>query len=124
MFAPLGAVEWIADECLFHAVTALSGSGPAVVFRYITALVDGAVALGLPRDQALRLAAATVEGSAALVSQSDLSPEALTEQVRSPNGTTHAGLEVIDADGALAVLIAQTLAAAAHRSEELAAATR
>ncbi len=124
LFAPLGAVEWIVDEALFHAVTALSGSGPAFVFRFISALVDGAVALGLPRDQALRLATATVEGSAALVSQSQIAPEALTEQVRSPNGTTHAGLEVLEGEGALLNLMAQTLAAAARRSEELSASTR
>jgi pyrroline-5-carboxylate reductase len=124
LFAPLGSVEWIEDEALFHAVTALSGSGPAFVFRFISALVDGAVALGLPQDQALRLAVATVEGSAALVGSSGKFPEVLTEQVRSPNGTTHAGLEVIDRDAALSRLIAETLSAAAKRSEALAAASR
>lgn len=124
LFEPLGSVEWIEDEALFHAVTALSGSGPAFVFRFMSALVDGAVALGLPQGQALRLAIATVEGSAALVRSSGKPPEALTEQVRSPNGTTHAGLEVIDRDAALSKLVAQTLAAASNRSEELAAASR
>ena len=62
--APLGLVEWIADEALFDAVTALSGSGPGFVYRFIDALAEAGAALGLPADQAPRLALATVEGSA------------------------------------------------------------
>lgn len=122
LLTPLGAVEWVDDESLFHAVTALSGSGPAFVFRFIDALAKGGAALGLSPEQALRLAITTVEGSAALAGQSVEPPETLAARVTSPNGTTAAGLAVLDADGAFLNTLSKTLAAAEQRSRELAAA--
>ncbi len=124
LLTPIGAVEWIEREDLFHAVTALSGSGPAFVFRFVAALASGGAALGLPVDQALRLAIATVEGAAALAGAADETPAALAAQVTSPHGTTAAGLAVLDGAAAFEGIIAATLAAAAKRSEELAAAAR
>src|SRR3546814_8403192 len=59
----LGAVEWIADEALFHAVTALSGSGPGYVLRFIEAMADAGRALGLPEELASRLAVETVRSA-------------------------------------------------------------
>src|SRR3546814_10452540 len=84
----LGAVEWIADEALFHAVTALSGSGPGYVLRFIEAMADAGRALGLPEELASRLAVETVSGSALLASASDESPAELADRVASPGGTT------------------------------------
>ena len=122
--APLGAVEWIADEALFDAVTALSGCGPGFVFRFIDALAQAGTALGLPAEQAARLALATVEGAAAMASGSSESPAVLADRVASPGGSTREGLNVLDRDGALNRLVAATLRAARDRNIELAAAAR
>ncbi|NBC36855.1 pyrroline-5-carboxylate reductase [Novosphingobium sp. FSY-8] len=124
--APLGAPEWFA-EGLFDAVTALAGSGPAFVYRFIDALAQGGAAIGLPGDQALRLALATVEGAAALAVQSadaGVSPGELARRVASPGGTTEAGLKVLDADSAMRNLTEATLRAARDRGAEMAAAAR
>jgi pyrroline-5-carboxylate reductase len=123
LMAPLGLVEWIADESRFDAVTALSGSGPAFLYRFIDALAKGGAALGLPADQAARLALATVEGAALTAAASLESPASLADKVASKGGSTRAGLDVLDADGALEKLIAATLAAAEARNRELAALT-
>ena len=122
--APLGLVEWIADEALFDAVTAVSGCGPAFLFRFIDALAAAGAALGLPADQAARLALATVEGSALLAAASAEAPAVQADRVASPGGSTRAGLDVIDRDDALATLMAKVLAASAHRNAEMAAAAR
>lgn len=122
LFAPLGAVEWIADEAHFDIVTALSGSGPGFLFRFIDALARGGAALGLPADQAARLALATVEGAAALAAQAEEPPAKLADRVASPGGSTRAGFAVLDAG--LDALILETLAAATKRNAELAAAAR
>jgi pyrroline-5-carboxylate reductase len=124
LMAPLGLVEWIGGEGLFDAVTALSGSGPGFVYRILEALAEGGARLGLPPDQALRFAVATVEGAAALAAESGEPPAVLAERVASPGGTTRAGLNVLDRDHALRDLIEETLAAAARRSAELAEAAR
>ena len=118
--APLGLVEWIADEKLFEAVTTLSGCGPAFVYRFIDALAAGAEALGVPADQALRLALATVEGSGLLAAQADASPATLADRVASPGGSTRAGLNVLDRDDALKRLLRETLAASERRNAEMA----
>ncbi len=124
LVAPLGLVEWIDDEALFDAVTALSGCGPGFLFRFIEAMATAGEALGLPADQALRLATATVKGSGLLAAQSDDGPATLADRVASPGGSTREGLNVLDADDALKRLMAETLAAAARRNAELAAAAR
>ena len=118
--APLGHHEWISEEPLFDAVTALAGSGPAFVYRFIDALAAGATALGLPADQAERLALATVEGAGALARASEHGPGELARRVASPGGTTEAGLRVLDEGEAMARLAAATLKAAADRSAEMA----
>jgi pyrroline-5-carboxylate reductase len=124
LMAPLGLVEWIADESLFDAVTAVSGCGPAFVFRFIEALAEAGAALGLPADQAARLALATVEGSALLAAAASEPPATLADRVASPGGSTREGLNVLDEGGALKALLRKTLEAAARRNAELAAAAR
>ncbi len=121
---PLGTPEWLAEEAQFDLVTALAGSGPAFVYRFIDALAEGAAALGLPRDQADRLALATVEGAAALAAASPHVPGELARRVASPGGTTEAGLKVLDAGRAQVKLAEATLKAAADRSAEMAKAAR
>ncbi|USI71906.1 pyrroline-5-carboxylate reductase [Sphingomonas morindae] len=124
LMAPLGLVEWIADEALFDVVTALAGSGPAFLFRFIDALGAGGAALGLAPDQAARFALATVQGAAQLAARAEAPPAALAEQVASPGGSTRAGLAVLDEAGALARLVEATLAAATRRNAEMAQAAR
>ncbi|MEY2925958.1 MAG: hypothetical protein RL367_435, partial [Pseudomonadota bacterium] len=124
LMKPLGLAEWLDDESHFHAVTALSGSGPAFVYRFIAALGGAGTTLGLPEDQALRFATAMVEGAGALAAASDADPTELARRVTSPGGTTAAGLDVLDGNGILPTLIRDTLRAAAQRSAELADAAK
>lgn len=118
LVAPLGAPEWL-DEGLFDLATALVGSGPAFVYRFLDALAAGGAALGFAPDQAERLALAMVEGAAQLARASGTSPAALARQVASPGGTTEAGLRVLDQDQALTRLVEATLRAARDRGAEL-----
>jgi len=124
LMAPLGSVDWIEDEQQFDAVTALSGSGPGYVFRFIEAMAEAGAALGLPGELAQRLAIATVRGAALLADESGDTPAELADRVASPGGTTREGLNVLDRKQALKRLVAETLCAAKKRSEELAALAR
>jgi pyrroline-5-carboxylate reductase len=124
LLTPLGLIEWIGDETLFDAVTALSGCGPGFLFRFIDAMAAAGVTLGLPADQAGRLAVATVKGSGLLAAQSDESPAVLADRVASPGGSTRRGLDVLDEDGGLNPLIRNTLTAAILRNREMAEAAR
>jgi len=119
LMRPLGTPEWL-EESQFDLVTALAGSGPAFVYRFIDALACGAAALGLDADKAERLALATVEGASLLAARSEHAPGELARRVASPGGTTQAGLDVLDADAALARLVEATLKAASDRSAEMA----
>jgi pyrroline-5-carboxylate reductase len=124
LLAPLGTPEWLADEALFDLATALVGSGPAFVYRFIDALAAGGAALGFAPDQAERLALAMVDGAARLAATAPDSPAELARRVTSPGGTTEAGLRVLDSDGALQRLVEATLRAARDRGAELARAAR
>ena len=119
LMAPLGLVEWVSDESMFDAVTALSGSGPAFLFRFIEALGAAGAAIGLPADQAARFALATVEGAALLAAQSHETPGMLAERVAAPGGSTRDGLDVLDTDCALTLLLTKTLQASERRNAEL-----
>ena len=90
-----GIVDCV-DESYIDAVTALSGSGPAFVYMFVEALADGAVEAGLPRDKALKYAAQTVLGSAAMIKQTALHPGELKDRVASPGGTTIAGIAALE----------------------------
>jgi pyrroline-5-carboxylate reductase len=123
LFEPLGSPEWV-DEGDFDLITALAGSGPAFVYRFIEALAGAAADLGLSEKQAKRLALATVEGAAALAAYSREDPAELARRVTSPGGTTQAGLAQLDAGDSLRVTLEKTLRAARDRSAELAAEAR
>lgn len=124
LMRPLGLVEWLAEERHLDVVTALGGSGPAFLYRFVDALAAAGAGLGLPEDQAARLALATVEGAAMLAGRADEPPRALADRVASPGGSTREGLNVLDCDGALDSLIAETLATAVRRNIEMAADAR
>jgi pyrroline-5-carboxylate reductase len=123
LLAPLGTPEWVGED-EFDLVTALAGSGPAFVYRFIQALADAASDLGLPHDKAARLALATVEGASALAARSEADPAELARRVTSPGGTTQAGLLALDEGDALRTLLAKTLRAARDRSAQMAAEAR
>jgi pyrroline-5-carboxylate reductase len=106
------------DERYMDAVTGLSGSGPAFVYLFIEALADGGVRSGLPRDKALRYAAQTVLGAAAMVRDTGKHPGELKDMVASPAGTTIAGIAVLEA-GAFRGTVMNAVDAACKRSKEL-----
>lgn len=110
----------VVGEQQMDAVTALSGSGPAYAYYLIDAMAEAGVLLGLTRDVALQLAAATVQGAAAMVVETGEHPVVLRERVSSPGGTTVAGVRELDAHGVRAGVIA-AVEAARDRSRELAA---
>jgi pyrroline-5-carboxylate reductase len=120
LLAAVGAVEWVDDESLIDAATAVSGSGPAYVFLLAESLARAGVAVGLPADLAARLAHMTVSGSGELMHQSGLDAATLRQNVTSPNGTTEAALSVLMADDGLDPLMAKAVAVATKRSRELA----
>jgi pyrroline-5-carboxylate reductase len=120
LLSAVGAVEWIADEALMDAVTALSGSGPAYVFLLAECMAQAGAAAGLPGALAATLARATVAGAGELLHRSPLDAATLRQNVTSPGGTTAAALEVLMAADGLAPLMTKAIAAATRRSRELA----
>ena len=120
LLAAIGAVEWVEDEALIDAVTAVSGSGPAYVFLLAESLARAGAAAGLPADLAARLARATVSGSGELLHRSPIEAATLRKNVTSPGGTTAAALGVLLAADGLDPLMEKAVAAATKRSRELA----
>ncbi len=123
LMGAVGTTVWLTRETDMHAVTALSGSGPAYVFRLVEALTEGGVSLGLERTVAEQLARATVSGAGALLEATDQPAATLRENVTSPGGTTAAALEHLMTEDALGRLIARAMVAAAEQSARLGGAT-
>ncbi len=120
LLAAVGTVEWVADEGLMDAVTAVSGSGPAYVFLLAESLARAGEAAGLPAPLAARLARETVAGSGELLYRSPLDAATLRINVTSPGGTTEAALKVLTAPDGLDPLMERAVAAATRRGRELA----
>jgi pyrroline-5-carboxylate reductase len=118
LFDAVGTIYRV-DEKLLSAVTGLSGSGPAYIFVMIEALSDGGVKAGLPRDVAIKLAAQTVKGAAAMVLETGKHPGALKDMVTSPAGTTIAGVHELEKAGVRNAFI-NAVTGAAARADELA----
>jgi len=115
-----GSVEWVSDEGLMDAVTAVSGSGPAYIFLLAEELARAGVAAGLPEELATKLARETVVGSGELLHRSDLPSATLRQNVTSPGGTTAAALDVLMGKDGIRELMTRAVAAATARSKELA----
>jgi pyrroline-5-carboxylate reductase len=115
-----GSVEWVDDESLMDAVTAVSGSGPAYIFLLAEELARAGVEAGLPADLATKLARETVAGSGELLHRSEAPSATLRQNVTSPGGTTAAALEVLMGPDGMRSLLTRAVAAATRRSKELA----
>jgi pyrroline-5-carboxylate reductase len=115
-----GSVEWVEDESLMDAVTAVSGSGPAYIFLLAEELARAGVEAGLPQELATKLARETVAGSGELLHRSDTPSATLRQNVTSPGGTTAAALEVLMGPDGMQSLLTRAVAAATRRSKELA----
>jgi pyrroline-5-carboxylate reductase len=115
-----GSVEWVDDESLMDAVTAVSGSGPAYVFLLAEELARAGIAAGLPAELATKLARETVAGSGELLHRSELASATLRQNVTSPGGTTAAALDVLMGSDGMQQLMIRAVAAATARSKELA----
>jgi pyrroline-5-carboxylate reductase len=120
LLAAIGKVEWVSDEALMDAVTALSGSGPAYLFLLAEAMTKAGIAAGLPAELAGNLARETVTGSGELLYRSNLDAAALRQNVTSPGGTTAAALAVLMGPGGFDDILTQAVAAATRRSRALA----
>lgn len=117
----VGTVDWVAEEGLIDAVTALSGGGPAYVFLLVECLAEAGRKAGLPDELALHLARNTVVGSGALLGEASEPAETLRKNVTSPGGTTEAALAVLmEQDTGIGPIITRAIAAATARSKELA----
>jgi pyrroline-5-carboxylate reductase len=120
LLAATGSVEWVDDEALMDAVTAVSGSGPAYVFLLAEAMAQAGEAAGLPKALAEKLARETVSGSGELLNRSPLPAATLRQNVTSPGGTTAAALEVLMSGDGVPPLMTKAIAAATRRGKELA----
>lgn len=120
LLGAIGSVEWMDDESLMDAVTAVSGSGPAYVFLLAEELARAGAEAGLPAELATRLARETVAGSGELLHRSDLPSTKLRQNVTSPGGTTAAALDVLMGADGMRSLLTRAVAAATRRSKELA----
>jgi pyrroline-5-carboxylate reductase len=120
LLSAVGVVEWVENERLIDAVTAVSGSGPAYVFLLAESLAKAGIAAGLPAELAMKLARETVTGSGELLHRSKHDAAKLRENVTSLGGTTAAALEILMGKEGLDPLLAKAIAAAVKRSRDLA----
>lgn len=118
--ATLGYALWASSEATLAAIGSVAGAGPAYVARFIAALAKAGQRRGLPEGLATTIAVETVLGTAWLAAATRDSMDAIVRRVASPNGTTEAGLAVLDREGVLDALIGVTIEAAARRGAELA----
>ena len=118
LFGGVGDVARVRDEALMDAVTGLSGSGPAYVYRFAEGLIAGAMGEGMSEDLARRLTYQTIHGAAAMLRETGRSPEDLRAMVTSPGGTTLAGLAALE-EGNFFATVSGGVAAATRRSREL-----
>ena len=115
IFKAVGVVVFVEEE-LMHAVTALSGSGPAYIYMVIEALIAGGLKMGLSREGSTRLAEQTVLGAAKLVRETMLHPAILRDQVITPGGVTISAIHELEKHGLRSMLIS-AIETATHHSE-------
>ena len=114
----VGVVQWVKDESLMDAATALSGSGPAYFFLVMEAMEAAGVELGLDSETARLLTLQTALGASRMAIECSDSPAVLRQKVTSPGGTTEQALKTFEA-GELRELFSTALKAARGRAQEL-----
>lgn len=119
LLSHVGLALWVEREELIHAVTAVSGSGPAYYFLFMEAMISAGEKLGLDRDTATALTLQTALGAARMATASDLSPAQLRQAVTSPKGTTEQAILTFQ-NARLETLVDDAMQACASRSRELA----
>ncbi|KAG8868005.1 delta 1-pyrroline-5-carboxylate reductase [Serendipita sp. 405] len=117
IFSSIGRCRFL-EEKHFDACTALSGSGPAFACVFLEAIADGGVMMGLPRAEALELAAQTLQGAARMVLQDGTHPAQIKDAVTTPGGCTIAGLLALE-DGRVRSTIARAIQIATERASVL-----
>lgn len=120
LLGAVGRVRAVSDEALIDAVTGLSGSGPAYLYRFAEAMIEGGVAAGLDRATASELSLQTIAGATAMLLEAGDTPARLREAVTSPGGTTQAGLDEMARRGFTSSVV-QGIVRATERSRELGA---
>ena len=120
LMTSVGIIEWVEDEALLEAVTAVSGSAPAYFFLMFEAMEEAAVKLGLSAESARRLAMQTAYGAASMAMQSDRDPGELKRNVMSPGGTTERAIEYLEQAG-LRQALDGAMQACAKRAQEMSA---
>ncbi len=118
IFKTVGEVYWVNNDEIFHAVTALSGSGPAYVFSFLEAIIAGGIELGLSEQQSFNLAVSTFFGSVKMIMESKESPLILCKRVTSKGGTTEAALNVFN-DYKFSQIIKNAMRASANCSKAI-----
>jgi pyrroline-5-carboxylate reductase len=124
LFAALGFAMWAKDEARLATIGSVAGAGPAYIARFVAALAKAGEDRGLSREIAATIALETVLGTAWMATMRREGMASVAKRVASPNGTTEAGLAVLDHEQALDSLIAETIEAAARRGAELAEAAK
>lgn len=119
IMAATGLAAWVDTEAQLHAVTAVSGSGPAYYFLFMEAMIQAGIEQGLPAELATELTLHTARGAAEMALRSELTPAQLRHQVTSPNGTTERAINRF-VEQQLDGVVAQAMRACAERSQELA----
>ena len=118
IFRAVGHVSFV-EEDMMHAVTALSGSGPAYIYMVIEALIEGGLKMGLSREVATRLTEQTVLGAAKLVRETGLHPAILKDQVITPGGTTISAIHELEKHGLRSMLISAIEIATNHSRDRM-----
>lgn len=124
VFSALGFAMWTESEKAFGAIGTIAGAGPAFVARFVDSLAGAAAGLDLPPALASTLALETVLGTVWMAASSGVTMDEVARRVASPNGTTEAGLAVLDRDNALQTLVAETVDASRKRGSEIASGAR
>ncbi len=119
IFTSVGTLNFVKDENILNAVTAVSGSGPAYFFQFVEYMIDAAIQLGLDDKLSHALATETFIGSAKLLENEKVSLAELRAYVTSPGGTTAAALQVFNENDKLKALAEAALKAACKRATEL-----
>ncbi|MGC7946346.1 pyrroline-5-carboxylate reductase ProI [Bacillus sp. II_CA] len=117
LFETIGLVSVVEEEDM-HAVTALSGSGPAYIYYVVEAMEEAAKEIGLKEDVAKSLILQTMIGAAEMLKASEKHPSILRKEITSPGGTTEAGIEVLQEHKFQQALIS-CITQAAQRSHNL-----